>query len=75
MNAQEAMPNFRTEAPLEVSVAHQQSINTRPSIKDFTSVRPMSALVRGYDRVAICEMILYKHWRESLVWNVPEKVW
>lgn len=34
----------------------------RPVIKDFTSIKPMSMLVRGRDRPAIVEVLLWKYW-------------
>lgn len=44
------------------AIAWNDDSARRPVIKDYTSIKPMSMLVVGYDRVALCEMLLWKFW-------------
>lgn len=61
MNALGAMPLVKREASSEVSPVHQRK-TYRAEINQTTAVKPMSMLVHGYERISICELLLWKFW-------------
>lgn len=71
MDALGVMPLDKREASSEVSPVRQRK-TYRAEIKQTTAVKPMSMLVAGFNRVALCELLLWQHWRENLEWGAPK---
>lgn len=52
--------------PADGMLLHMKLWSYRLQVPQFTSVKPISLLVRDYNRTSICELLLWKLWNGLL---------